>query len=206
MTKIIIVRHCQAEGNLKRFFQGSIDTDITELGEKQIKKVAELLSGEPIEVMYSSPKKRAMKTAEGINIYHKLPIRIDDEIVEIDAGDWEGVLLTDIEKIYPEQMNNWRNVPGNFHAPNGESMSEVYERVKKALLRIVSENVGKTVCIVSHGCAIRNMMCFANGFEVKDIDKIPLGTNTSVNVIEFDENLDPSVITANYTEHIPTSN
>ena len=206
MTKIIIVRHCQAEGNLKRFFQGSIDTDITELGEKQIKKVAELLSGEPIEVMYSSPKKRAMKTAEGINIYHKLPIRIDDEIVEIDAGDWEGVLLTDIEKIYPEQMNNWRNVPGNFHAPNGESMSEVYERVKKALLRIVSENVGKTVCIVSHGCAIRNMMCFATGFEVKDIDKIPLGTNTSVNVIEFDENLDPSVITANYTEHIPTSN
>ena len=206
MTKIIIVRHCQAEGNLKRFFQGSIDTDITELGEKQIEKVAELLSGEPIEVMYSSPKKRAMKTAEGINIYHKLPIRIDDEIVEIDAGDWEGVLLTDIEKIYPEQMNNWRNVPGNFHAPNGESMSEVYERVKKALLRIVSENVGKTVCIVSHGCAIRNMMCFANGFEVKDIDKIPLGTNTSVNVIEFDENLDPSVITANYTEHIPTSN
>ena len=140
MTKIIIVRHCQAEGNLKRFFQGSIDTDITELGEKQIEKVAELLSGEPIEVMYSSPKKRAMKTAEGINIYHKLPIKTDDEIVEIDAGDWEGVLLTDIEKIYPEQMDNWRNDPAKFHAPNGESMAEVYERVKKALLRIVSEN------------------------------------------------------------------
>ena len=202
MTKIIIVRHCQAEGNLKRFFQGSIDTDITELGEKQIEKVAELLSGEPIEVMYSSPKKRAMKTAEGINIYHKLPIKTDDEIVEIDAGDWEGVLLTDIEKIYPEQMDNWRNDPAKFHAPNGESMAEVYERVKKALLRIVSENKDKTICIVSHGCAIKNMMCFAHGWEVEDIKGVPLGTNTSVNVVEFDDDFNPKILIENYTKHI----
>ena len=202
MTKIIIVRHCQAEGNLKRFFQGSIDTDITELGEKQIEKVAELLSGEPIEVMSSSPKKRAMKTAEGINIYHKLPIKTDDEIVEIDAGDWEGVLLTDIEKQYPEQMDNWRNDPANFHAPNGESMAQVYERVKKALLRIVSENKDKTICIVSHGCAIKNMMCFAHGWEVKGIKEVPLGTNTSVNVVEFDDHLKPTILIENYTEHI----
>ena len=202
MTKIIIVRHCQAEGNLKRFFQGSIDTDITELGEKQIEKVAELLSGEPIEVMYSSPKKRAMKTAEGINIYHKLPIKTDDEIVEIDAGDWEGVLLTDIEKIYPEQMDNWRNDPAKFHAPDGESMAEVYERVKKALLRIVSENKDKTICIVSHGCAIKNMMCFAHGWEVEDIKGVPLGTNTSVNVVEFDDDFNPKILIENYTKHI----
>ena len=205
MTKVIIVRHCQAEGNLKRFFQGSIDTDITELGERQIESVAKLLADKPIEVMYSSPKKRAMKTAEGINRYHELPIQIDAEIVEIDAGDWEGVLLTDIEKIYPEQMDNWRNHPGNFHAPNGESMAEVYERVKKALLRIVSENRNKTICVVSHGCAIRNMMCFAYGFEVGDIDKVPLGTNTSVNVVEFDDDLQPSVAVGNDTEHIPLS-
>ena len=202
MTKVIIVRHCQAEGNLKRFFQGSIDTDITYLGKKQIEKVAELLSKEPIEVMYSSPKKRAFKTAEGIDLYHELPIQTDDEIVEIDAGDWEGVLLTDIEKQYPEQMDNWRNDPANFHAPNGESMAQVYERVKKALLRIVSENKDKTICIVSHGCAIKNMMCFAHGWEVKGIKEVPLGTNTSVNVVEFDDHLKPTILIENYTEHI----
>ena len=202
MTKVIIVRHCQAEGNLKRFFQGSIDTDITYLGKKQIEKVAELLSKEPIEVMYSSPKKRAFKTAEGIDLYHELPIQTDDEIVEIDAGDWEGVLLTDIEKQYPEQMDNWRNDPAKFHAPDGESMAEVYERVKKALLRIVSENKDKTICIVSHGCAIKNMMCFAHGWEVEDIKGVPLGTNTSVNVVEFDDDFNPKILIENYTKHI----
>lgn len=34
MTKIILVRHCQAEGNEKRFFQGRINTEITEKGKK----------------------------------------------------------------------------------------------------------------------------------------------------------------------------
>lgn len=205
MTKVIIVRHCQAEGNLARFFQGTIDTDITELGKKQIAQVTELLSNEPIDVLYSSPKKRALKTAEGINIYHELPIQIDDEIVEINAGDWEGVLLTDIEKNDPVQMDNWRNTPSQFHAPHGESMAQVYERVKKALLRIVGANPNQTICIVSHGCAIRNMMCFAHGFDVEDIKKVPLGTNTSVNIVEFDEHLKPTVILENYTDHIINS-
>ncbi len=202
MTKVILVRHCQAEGNLKRFFQGTIDTDITDLGKEQIAKVAELLSNEPIDKLYSSPKKRALKTAEGINLYHELPIQIDEAIVEINAGDWEGVLLTEIEKTDPVQMNNWRNDPARFHAPNGESMAQVYERVKKALIQIVSDNPDRTVCIVSHGCAIKNMMCFAHGWEVDNIKEVPLGTNTSVNVVTFDDHLTPSILIENYIDHL----
>lgn len=205
MTKVILVRHCQAEGNLKRFFQGKIDSDITESGKQQIAQVAQLLSNEPIDELYSSPKIRALKTAEGINFYHELPLHIDDEIVEIDAGDWEGIPLTEIEKNDPQQMYNWKNDPANFHAPNGESMGEVYERVKKALLRIVKENPNKTICIISHGCAIKNMMCFAHGWTVERIKEVPLGTNTSVNIVNFDENFKPEILMENYTDHIQDS-
>ena len=56
---MILVRHCQAQGNLERFFQGTIDTDITPLGREQINKVALLLKDEPIDVIISSSKKRA---------------------------------------------------------------------------------------------------------------------------------------------------
>ncbi len=202
MTKIILVRHCQAEGNLKRFFQGKIDSDITQLGSKQIAQTAELLSNEPIDVIYSSPKKRARLSAEGINIYHEVEIKIDDRIVEIDAGKWEGIPLVEIEKIYPEQFFNWRNNPAKFSAPDGESMVEVYNRVKPALLSIASDNKDKTVCIVSHGCAIKNMMCFAHGWGIENIKEVPLGTNMSVNVLTFDDNLEPTIIIENYTDHL----
>lgn len=202
MTKVILVRHCQAEGNLKRFFQGKIDSDITEEGAKQIAQVAMLLCSEPIDEIYSSPKIRALKTAEGINLYHELPIHIDEQLVEIDAGDWEGVPLTEIETLYPEQMDNWKNAPDKFAPENGETMKEVYERVKKALLKIVSENKNKTICIVSHGCAIKNMMCFIHGWSIEKIKDVPLSTNTAVNVISFDENLNPTILIENYIDHI----
>lgn len=202
MTKVIIIRHCQAEGNLKRFFQGRIDTDITEHGRKQIGQVTELLCAEPIDEIYCSSLNRAIKTAEGVNVYHELPIHIDDSIIEIDAGKWEGKLLTDIAEEFPEQYDNWCNNPAKFAAPGGENMAQVYERVKIALTRIVKENPNKTVCIISHGCAIKNMMCFAHGWTVDNIKNVPLGTNTSVNIVEFDENMNPKIILENYIDHL----
>ncbi len=206
MTKMILVRHCQAEGNLKRFFQGRIDTDITELGAKQTAQTAALLSNEPIDVIYSSPKLRAMKTASGINIYHEVGIITDERLVEINAGEWEGVLLTDIERLYPVQWGKWKNEPSAFHAPGGESMRDVYDRVKSALLDIASENRGKTVCVVSHGCAIMNMMCFLHGLGVEDIGKITLGPNASVNAAVFDDELVPKVLFEGYAEHLQEGN
>lgn len=205
MTKWIIVRHCQAEGNLKRFFQGKIDSDITQQGARQIAQVASLLSSEPIDVIYTTSKQRARKTAEGINLYHQVEIITDDRLVEIDAGDWEGVFLSDIEKRYPEQYGNWRNHPADFHAPGGESMQQVYDRVSKALDELVAQNRNRTVCLVSHGCAIKNMMCYLHGWPLSRIKEVPLGTNTSVNVVTFDEALHPSVLIENYTEHLQDS-
>ena len=202
MTKVILVRHCQAEGNLKRFFQGRIDTDITENGRKQIGEVMELLCAEPIDEIYCTSLNRAKKTAEGINLYHEVPIHIDDSFIEIDAGDWEGKLLTDIAQEFPEQYENWCNNQKEFVAPNGESMAQVYERVKNGLVNIVKQNPNKTICVVSHGCAIKNMMCFAHGWTLENMDKVPLGTNTAVNIVEFDGNIQPKIILENYTDHL----
>lgn len=202
MTKLLIVRHCQAEGNLQRFFQGRIDTDITPLGARQIEQTALLLREEPIDVVYSSSKKRAQKTAEGINRYHQVPHVIDDGVVEINAGKWEGIPLTEVEQRYPEQYDNWKRHPEVFHAPEGESMREVYDRVSEAVMRIVRDNRNKTVCLVSHGCAIMNIMCFLHGLPVERIGEIRLGPNMSVNAVQFDEKLRPVVLYENYTEHL----
>ena len=86
MTKLILLRHCQAEGNLKRFFQGKIDSDITSQGRAQIGVTAELLAAEPIDVFYTSSLTRAQKSTDGINVYHEMPVITDDRLAEIDAG------------------------------------------------------------------------------------------------------------------------
>lgn len=202
MTKLIIVRHCQALGNLERFFQGRIDSDITQTGRAQIGAAAELLSAEPIDIMYTSTLKRAKLTAEGINIYHEVPIIIDERLAEINAGKWEGVSISEIEKNYPDEFDKWRNFPSVFQAPEGESMSEVYDRMKAAVDDIIKANDGKTVCIVSHGCAIKCLMCYLHGWTVKDVANVPIGVNTNVNVVKADGNNPPVIVMENYTDHL----
>ncbi len=202
MTKLIIVRHCQALGNLERFFQGRIDSDITQTGRAQIGAVAELLSAEPIDIMYTSTLKRARLTAEGINVYHEVPLLIDERLSEINAGSWEGMLITEIEKNYPDEFHNWREEPAVFRAPEGESMSEVYDRMKAAVDDIIKANDGKTVCIVSHGCAIKCLMCYLHGWTVENVGNIPIGTNTSVNVVKADGINPPEIIMETYTDHL----
>ena len=63
--------------------------------------------------------------------------------------------------------------------------------------KVIKDNQGKTICIVSHGCAIMNMLCYLHGYPVEDIGKITLGTNLAISVIHFDEALRPTVIKEN---------
>jgi methionine salvage enolase-phosphatase E1 len=85
-TRLIFVRHAEAEGNLKRLFHGWYDSSITEKGHKQAKKVAERLSDVPIEVIYSSSLKRTLQTAQYIADVKQLPIIRTDKMKEINGG------------------------------------------------------------------------------------------------------------------------
>lgn len=90
MTSIYLVRHCQAQGNVNRVFQGRIDSEISEEGRRQLDRLAERFRRIPLDAVYTSPLQRARLTAEALNRYHGLPVRTDARFIEIDGGCWEG--------------------------------------------------------------------------------------------------------------------
>ena len=90
MTKIILVRHCEAQGNHERVFQGATDCDITERGERQLEALSERFRTVEFDALYSSPLLRARRTAEAVNRHHGLPMAIEPGLREINAGHWEG--------------------------------------------------------------------------------------------------------------------
>ena len=152
------------------------------------KNISEYITryNENIDIIVSSPLQRAYNTALCINKYHNVPLITDDNIIEISMGDWDGKYVSDMKEKYPEQMNDWWNNPHKFSAPNGESMLDVYSRVGSALQKIINNYREKTICIVSHGCAIRCMMCNIYNKPVTEINSIGWGDNTSVNIVECD--------------------
>lgn len=201
-VRIYLIRHCQTGGNKQRLFQGRMDADISEEGARQLELLAERFKDIRLDAVYSSPLLRARRTAEAVVTYRPLPIRQDPRLIEIDVGVWEGkpweVLLT----AYPEQCRLWMQEPWQFQATGGEPMEAVYARMKEALLDIAAAHPGKVLAVISHGCAIRNALCFARGWPITRLNEVDWCGNTGVSTLEI-EGKDVRLICENDRTHLP---
>src|SRR4030042_1498004 len=106
MTEIILARHGETEWNVEEIFRGRIDIELNETGIRQAELLAEYLSGVKIEAIYSSPLKRALKTAEMIASYHQLGVEIASGLIDLDYGKWQGLPHQEVkdkyERLYTE--------------------------------------------------------------------------------------------------------
>ena len=203
MTRIYFVRHAEAEGNVKEFFQGRIDCEISEKGAIQLQYLAKRFEAIDYDAIYSSPLKRALATANAVNSRLRLPIFERHGIIEINGGVWEGRLWTEIERDYPAEHNLWKNDMKRFSIEGGESMTEVYERMNDAVSEIVRENIGRTVVVVSHGCALRNYLAYAEFGTAERLGDVGWSDNTAVSLIEYGDDLAPRIIFKNDSSHLP---
>lgn len=202
MTDLYIIRHCEAEGNVKRFFQGVSDCDISECGKKQLELLAERFKKIQIDAIYSSPLKRAYRTAEAVNRYHNLPININEKLIEINGGEIEGVCWENFPQTKPELEYHWNMEPHLFHPKGGEPMSSVYKRCWEAVEEIVAENDGKRVAITSHGCTIRNILCHAQGKPIEQLNTVDWSDNTGVFLLRFKDGATPEILMFNDCSHL----
>ena len=64
---IYIVRHGQTDWNVEGRNQGRTDIELNETGIKQAEEIAKKLEGKKFDMVFSSPLKRAYKTAQIIS-------------------------------------------------------------------------------------------------------------------------------------------
>ena len=102
MLRIYLARHGQDEDNLNGMLNGRSDRPLTKLGEKQAQDLAVKIGegGIVFDKVYTSPLKRAGKTAEIIAEYLHLPkSKVDEDLVEKDFGRMTGKLIASIPEL-----------------------------------------------------------------------------------------------------------
>lgn len=204
-TTIVLIRHAQAAGNVRRIFQGRYDGKVSELGYRQLDALARRCRELPFTALYSSPLSRAVETAKAANRFHGLPLQTMDGLLEISGGDWEGKPWDSFPETDPEQNDNWYHHPWRFQAPHGEPMRSVMERMVASMETIVRRHPGETVCVVSHGCAIGCYLNWALGNPFEALSNRLICDNTALNVIVYDDALRPEVLVQNDTSHLDAS-
>lgn len=154
-VRIIYVRHAESLWNPIGRYQGRLDPELSERGHRQAQLLAKVLKKYNPTALYSSPLKRTYMTAEYISKELNLPININTDIIEIDHGDWSGLLVDEVKEKYSEMFRDWLYEPEKVQFPNGENLEEVHKRVKKFQDEVLEKHDGETIVAVSHTVPIR---------------------------------------------------
>lgn len=151
MTRqLILVRHGQTVDNAAGIAQGWNDSALSDVGQKQVQRLAERLAELKPTALYSSPLGRALATAEAIASATGLSITQLDDLREMSYGGWEGRSFLDVRREDEATYQRWIN-DEEATCPDGESHADVRRRLQRAFTRINSERP----VVVTHGTAIR---------------------------------------------------
>jgi len=186
MTTIYLVRHCEAEGNVKRIFQGKVNCDVTEIGQKQLDKLSERFSDIHLDAIYTSPLIRAQKTAFAVRGKRDIDVQICNDLIEVYGGVLDGKPFFESFSKDPVLCDVWDNHPQDFAPENGETMRNAYDRIYNAVKEIAEENPNKTVAIASHGGVIRCLMSRLVFGTIDKLKDIPWAENTSVALLQYE--------------------
>jgi len=180
-TTIYLTRHGQTEWNVEKKLQGHKDSPLTELGILHAQWLASSLGHIGFDAIYSSSSGRTLKTAEILRGARSIAIIPDDDLREIHMGSWEGEVNANIEESCPEQFHEFWNNPLQYQPSNGgESFHELHNRVIPKMQRIIKENEGKTIFIVTHAATLKLMMTFFNGQPLADLWNPPIFHSTAL--------------------------
>ena len=150
-----IFRHGQSTYNVAGRTQGQTnDSVLTEQGKEQAVLVGKKLKNKEIDIIVTSPLKRAMQTAELANQALNVPVETDEHFIEVNVGVVEGLHYTEIRDKFPDIFEKM-HIPGtefeNVCYPEGETRKQVRERVFAGLEMWAQKPNYKTVAVSSHG-------------------------------------------------------
>jgi len=164
MAEIIIARHGQTEWNVGEVFRGTIDIDLDETGTKQAELLAEYLSLREIEAIYSSPLRRALRTAQAIARRHNLEVQVAPGLVDLNFGRWQGRSHQEVRSEYRELYEQWMKSPHRVTMPDGESLDDVRRRVLGLVDEVIARHKGRVV-LVSHRVVNKVLICALLGLD-----------------------------------------
>ncbi|MDR2356188.1 MAG: histidine phosphatase family protein [Clostridiales Family XIII bacterium] len=183
MTEIHLIRAAEAECDLYRIACGHGESNLTDRGRRQSEATKKRFAGIRIDGVYTSDLYRARAVADTVCGTKTPAGRQMKELREIRLGEWEGKNRGNIAYEDADRFAKFKTAPDLWHVNGAETRERVLDRMLNAVRRIVAENEGKAVAVVSHAFAVRFLMAELAGMPPEKIHELPCENNTAVSVI-----------------------
>jgi broad specificity phosphatase PhoE len=172
--KLILIRHGETLWNKEGRIQGTSDIELSPIGIEQARLLALSLKDQPICAIHASPLKRALKTAQIINEFHRKEIKTHSDLMEMDQGDFEGFSFKELIATQKDFLNKWIANPASVRMPNGESLAGLQERAWRALETIINQK--ENALVVAHNFTIAAILCRIRKISLSEFLSTCVGT------------------------------
>ncbi|CAM4083374.1 histidine phosphatase family protein [Deinococcus marmoris] len=189
-TEFWVVRHGESTWNTEGRYQGQADVPLSHVGILQAASLAERMTGQHFDAVYTSDLRRAAQTAEAVaeRLDGPPPVQLDPGLREIDVGELSGLVIADIREQYPEYLEALKADPWATRRPGGESMEDLYARSGAAFETLRARHPGQRVLVFTHGGVVRVAVGLALGGVPANAWARLSVTNTSITRVLLGEN------------------
>ncbi|MFI5777744.1 acid phosphatase [Nocardia sp. NPDC051570] len=176
--RLVLLRHGETEWSKARKHTGRTDVPLTPLGREQARAAARVIARLSLRdpLVLTSPKQRAVQTAELAGLPDP---RLDDDLVEWDYGDFEGLTTTQIQQNVPD----WTIF--THPAPGGETADQVRDRADRVLASVLPALDERDVVLVGHGHFSRALIARWAEFPVREGRRFFLSTG-AISVLGYE--------------------
>lgn len=190
MTTLILLRHGRSSSNTSGVLAGrSPGVELDDTGRQQAAALAERLKAVRLAAVVTSPLQRCRQTVAPLLDGRELSAEADDELAEVDYGDWTGRELKGLSK---EKL--WKVVqqhPSAAVFPGGEGLAAMQARSVAAIrghdAKVAAEHGPHAVWLAcSHGDVIKAVLADALGMHLDTFQRIMVDP-CSISVVHYTE-------------------
>jgi len=160
MITVDLLRHGELEGGVK--YRGQFDDPLTPVGRAAMDAVWAQLQGR-VDSIIASPLSRCAVPARDWAAAVGIDCVLDERVMEIHYGAWEGKTGEEIRAEYPGMLERWRQNPTGMRPPGGESPEELRERLATWWRELITDFEDRHVLVVAHSGSLRMLLAHVLG-------------------------------------------
>jgi probable phosphoglycerate mutase len=173
MPQIYLIRPGCTDFDEQHRIQGKLDLPLSARGQEQLAQLLLGLANVSIDVLYTSPCEPARSTAAAFGAARGLVVKEIEGLHNVDHGLWQGLKVDDVRRKHPKVFKQWQESPEAVCPPGGESLTEAFDRVRKALDRplrkkgnlaiVAADPLAAIICAVVRGTTLDSIPAACEG-------------------------------------------
>lgn len=160
---------------------------LSDKGQDEIEKICEFLRKRGIknDKIYTSPAVRSTQSAAMIAKLFKQDYEVIEDLHPRKCGSFSGMTFEQVEQKYPDSLEKLINNPEIPTPDDAEAISDFIKRIRTTINRLIDENIGNRIIIVTHRDVIKAAICAALNLSDSSLHRIYIKSGSATQISYF---------------------